>query len=46
VSAVHSLFDIAIVLVAFVLLQRFRITSILIAALCVGASFASSMLRF
>jgi chromate transporter len=46
VSAVHSLFDVAIVLVAFVLLQRFRITSILIAALCVGASFTSSMVRF
>jgi chromate transporter len=46
VSAVHSLFDVAIILVAFVLLQRFRITSILIAALCVGASFTSSMVRF
>ena len=40
ISAVRSIVDIVIVLVAFVLLQRFRMPPILIAALCVGASVA------
>jgi chromate transporter len=40
VSAVRSTVDIAIVVVAFVLLQRFKMAPILIAALCVGASIA------
>jgi chromate transporter len=40
VSAVRSVVDIAIIVVAFVLLQRFRMAPILIAALCVGASIA------
>jgi chromate transporter len=40
VSAVRSAVDIAIVLAAFALLQRFKIPPILIAALCVGASIA------
>jgi len=40
VSAVHSFGDIAIVLVAFALLQLFKTPPILIAALCVGASVA------
>jgi chromate transporter len=43
VNAVRSAVDLAIVLVAFVLLQRFKIPPILIAALCVGASIAASM---
>ncbi|MBS0419990.1 MAG: chromate efflux transporter [Proteobacteria bacterium] len=42
VSAVRSAVDIAIVVVAFVLLQRLRTPPILIAALCVGASLAGS----
>jgi len=40
VSAVRSVVDIAIVLVAFILLQRFKLPPILIATLCVGASIA------
>jgi chromate transporter len=40
VSAVRSVVDIAMVLVAFVLLQRFKMPPILIATLCVGASIA------
>jgi len=40
VSGVRSAFDVAIVLVAFFLLQRFKTPPILIAALCVGASVA------
>jgi len=40
VSAIRSVVDIAIVLVAFILLQRFRLPPILIATLCVGASIA------
>jgi chromate transporter len=43
VSAVRSLVDVAIVLLAFTLLQRFRTPPILIAALCVGASIAKSV---
>ena len=37
-GAVHSPVDIAIILTAFVLLQRFKIPPIVIAALCVAAS--------
>jgi len=40
VSAIHSIVDIVIVLVSFVLLQRLKTPPILIAALCVGASIA------
>ena len=40
VSAVRSVVDIAIVLVGFILLQRFKLPPILIATLCVGASIA------
>jgi chromate transporter len=43
VNAVRSLLDIAIVLTAFALLQRFKTPPILIAALCVGASISRSM---
>jgi chromate transporter len=43
VSAVRVPVDLAIVLVAFVLLQRVKIPPILIATLCVSASIASSM---
>jgi chromate transporter len=42
-SAVRSAVDIVIVLIAFVLLQRIKTQPILIAALCVVASLASSM---
>ena len=43
VSAVRSPVDVAIALVGFVLLLRLKTPPILIAALCVGASIASSM---
>ena len=43
VSAVHAPVDVLIVCVAFVLLLRFRAPPILVAALCVGASIASSV---
>lgn len=46
VSAVRSLVDVAIVLIAFALLQRFRTPPILIATLCVIASIARSMAGF
>ena len=46
VSGVRSLFDVAIVLVAFALLQRFKTPPILIATLCVCASTAKSMAGF
>jgi chromate transporter len=44
VSAVRSPFDVAIVLVAFVLLLRLKTPPILIAALCVGASIARAQM--
>jgi chromate transporter len=43
VSAVRSLFDVLIVLVAFVLLQRLKAPPVFIAALCVSASIARSV---
>ena len=43
-SAVRSFVDVAIVLVALVLLMRFKRPPILIAALCVGASIAGSII--
>jgi chromate transporter len=43
VSAVRAGFDVAIVVVALVLLLRFKIPPMLIAALCVGASLAKSL---
>jgi chromate transporter len=43
VSAVQSVIDGVFALAAFLLLQRFRVPPILIAALCVGASIARSM---
>ena len=43
VSAVHSLIDVVIVLVAFVLLQRFKAPPVLIAALCIAVSVASHL---
>lgn len=44
VSAVRSSLDVVFVLMAFVLLQRFRAPPILIAALCIGASIVKTML--
>ena len=43
VSGVRSAVDVAIVLVAFFLLQRFKTPPVLIAALCVGASIVRLM---
>jgi chromate transporter len=43
VSAVRSVVDVAIVLTAFVLLQRFKTPPIAIAALCIVASLAKSV---
>jgi chromate transporter len=43
ISAVRSVFDIVVILAAFLLLQRFRTPPILIAVLCVGASIARSV---
>ncbi len=42
-GAVHSVLDVVIVIAAFVLLQRFKIPPILVAALCVGVSVGKSM---
>jgi chromate transporter len=42
-SAVLTVFDAGIVLIAFVLLQRFKTPPIAIAALCVGLNFALSI---
>lgn len=42
VSAVRSLVDIGIILIAFVLLQRFKTPPILIAALCIAVSIAQA----
>jgi len=43
-GAVHSIVDVAIILVAFFLLQRFKTPPILIAGLCVGASLAMALM--
>ena len=43
-SAVQTIADMLFILVAFVLLQRYKTPPILIAALCVGASLVSTLM--
>jgi len=43
-GAVHSIMDVAIILVAFFLLQRFKTPPILIAGLCVGTSLTMTLM--
>jgi chromate transporter len=42
-SAVHSLSDVAVILAVLILLQKFKIPPLLIAALCVGTSVGVAM---
>ena len=45
VSAVRSAVDVAVALIAFILLLRFKAPPIMIAALCVAASLAGALAR-